>query len=229
MTIFAALLLVGAASANASLYTGIAVADLTITGLSSTDGLTAKGLSFNEEEQGLHGNANALADGLVLFGPSIPGAGLDLSVSAFGEGFSDAPEGEANSLAIATGGLKLENTSDSAIDIDYSIDVLLDVLVEAFTDNEDAFVDATVDILVDGTVLESFAIFADALIGPEFDFLEFGEDYSLTLGPSEYVEIEITSSITGLATTVVPVPAALPLLFSALAGLAAFSRRRNAS
>jgi hypothetical protein len=229
MSVIAALLLLGAASANASLYSGFAVADLTITSVSSTEGLIAQGLSFNEEEQGIHGNANALADGLVLFSPSATGAGLGLSVSAYAEGFTDPPEGEANSLAIATGGVKLENMSDSAIDIDYSVGVLLDVLVEALTDNEDAFVDATIDILVDGMVLESFAIFADALIGPEFDFLELGEDYSLTLDPSEYVEIEITSSVIGLATTVVPVPAALPLMFSALAGLAAFSRRRKAS
>ncbi len=233
MLVGAALLLLGAGSANAALYSGIAGSDLTITGITSesgsTDGLIFKGLSFNEEEQGIHGNANALADGFVLFAPSLPGNGLDLSVNAFGEGFSDAPEGEANSLVIASGGIKIENTSDSeSFDIDYTIDVLLDVLIEVIGENEDAFVDATVDVLVDGDVLESFAIFADGLTGPEFDFLEFSEDYSLTLGPLEHAEIEITSSIAGLATTVIPVPAALPLMFSALAGLAAFSRRRVA-
>lgn len=224
----ATMLVLAAASANAtSVFSGFAVADLTINSVSSPAGLTASGFSFNEEEQSIIGNANALADGLVLFSPSGPGAGLDLSVSSFGEGSADLPEGEGLSLALATGALKLENTSDSAISVDYSLDVVLDVLVEAVPDGEDAFVDSVVEVLVDGELLEVFALFADAIVGPEFDFLEFSEDYSLTLDPSEYVEIEITTSVVGLA-SVVPVPAALPLMLSGLAGLAAFARRRNA-
>lgn len=236
----------GTATANAASFFVSADGGLFTTSVTSTsgafDGLQALGFSSSFDEEFVEGDAFASGDGNVDFmffntmpPPGSPGASVfyDMLVSSVGDGSADifpgslAPVSTAEVFVESVGLLVLENTSaDDTYEITYDVFAFLSASVfGAPGEPSDAFADAFLELRVDGSLVHSFSVFADLLFGPPDDFIDIMEEFTVTLGPSESVEIELVTGVVGFA-TVVPVPAALPLMGSALLGLFGFARRR---
>lgn len=236
----------GTATANAASFIVNANGSLITSSASSTsgsfEGLRAQGFSSSFDEEFVEGDAFANGDGNTDFmffntmpPPGFPGPGVfyDMLVSANGDGSADlfpgslAPVSTAEVLVESIGLLVLENTSaDDTYEITYDIFAFLSASAfGAPGEPGDAFAEAFVELRVDGSLVQSFSVFADLLFGPPDDFFDIMEEFTVTLGPSESVEIELITGVAGFA-TVVPVPAALPLMGSALLGLFGFARRR---
>jgi len=236
----------GMATANAASFIVGANGSLTTSSVSSSSGsfagLQAQGFSSSFDEEFVEGDAFANGDGNTDFffsnmmsPPGFPGATVfyDMFVSANGDGSADlfpgslAAESTAEVIVESIGLLVLDNTSaDDTYEITYDFFAFLGAsAIGGPEEPADAFADAFIELRIDGSLVHSFSIFADLLFGPPDDFLDIMEEITVTLGPSESVEIELITGVAGFA-TVVPVPAALPLMGSALLGLFGLARRR---
>jgi len=169
------------------------------------------------------------------FASAVSTGGTDILVDLIADTFTsaDAPPvsdafGEAGTSAFVT----IFNDGAAAVDID----VLLEVHFDAFAVVdaplvEDATAEASVALLSDsGGLLAEIIGSADALLGPPDDFMDgILHDSTITLAPGESVALDLFNDTTATAISAVPVPAALPLLGSALLLGAPLARRRMAA
>lgn len=230
-----------AATANAAGF--LVTADISlftqsiVSSSGSLAGLHAQGFSESLDEQFIEGDAFTDGDGdtsFMFFNDGGPGAFFDMTVTSNAEGFativpgSTAAESYADRTVGSSGILVLENTSATDIyEITYDIFGFLGAgVTDVPGEISDAAAEATVEFWVNGSLVDGISLFADLLSGPPDDFFDLMDDFSVTLNPGETVELELRTVAGGFASAIIPVPAALPLLGSALLGLAGLARRR---
>ncbi len=233
----------GGATANAASF--IVGADISlftqsiVSSSGSLAGLHVEGFSEVFNEQFVEGEAFSEGDGDTTFmffdGGGAPGSAFyDMTVFSNADGFAGIFPGSAviesysERTVAAVGVLLLENRSATdTYDITYDIFGFLGASVADMPGEiSDAAAEATVELWVDGSLVDCVSLFADLLSGPPDDFFDIMDDFSVTLNPQESVEIELRTFASGFASAVVPVPAALPLMGSALLGLVGLARRR---
>ena len=152
---------------------------------------------------------------------------LDLDASASG---SVEPEDFFNLDVLAFGTTTISNTSATdtvtfSFALNYSLSSSASVMNSAL---DDAFAFSGVELQIDGMTAAIFSTDADALLGPPSDTLAGVFEFSVMLAPGEDVELVLTADSSAYGVALVPVPAALPLMASALIGLAGVARRRKA-
>lgn len=222
------------AAASASAYSQVI---LSITGFRDSGGnlltdrpadldISVTGTSNNSQQA--FGGGTASASGVA--GPISLG-GITLTADTF----SDASVPPDFSFGLAwvgnTGSLDITNNGASSYTVDFTL--TFDVVGDIFASGSD-FDFAEAQVVFDlstsaGTMFPDWDELVDNF-GGDTTFSNSGSfDFSLTIGAGAggYVDLDVTTS--AYAISQVPVPAALPLLASALAGLGVVARRRVAA
>ncbi|UCG72362.1 MAG: hypothetical protein JSV45_14120 [Chromatiales bacterium] len=233
----------GVATANAASF--IVSADISlftqsiVSSSGSLAGLHVEGFSETSNQQFAEGEAFSEGDGDTTFlfsdGGGTPGSAFyDMTVFSNADGSASIPfgsaviESTAERTVASVGFLVLENTSATdTYEITYDIFGFLGASVADMSGGiSDAAAEAIVEFWVNGSLVDSVSLFADLTFGPPDDFFDVMDDFSITLNPQESVELELRAGASGFASAIIPVPAALPLMSSALLGLVGLARRR---
>ena len=194
----------------------------------------SRDFSSTLDDQFVEGDAFANAGGNVdfmLF--NSPPPFYDMFVASGGDGDaslfpgSNARISTAEIFADAVGLLVLHNSSaEDTYELTFNFFAFLGASVFGVPGEPgDAFAEGSLELWVDGSLLHSLSVNADLLFGPLDDFADLMDEFTVTLDPMDWLEIEMISSVSGFATAI-PVPAALPLLGSALLGMLGLARRR---
>jgi hypothetical protein len=217
------------AAASASAFSEVIIS---ITGYRDAGGGAASKpadflVSFNggaNNDQTAYGSASAQANTSA----SVNGTSLTVTSDAFAS--ADEP-GFNFGLATGTGtgSVDLTNPYFDSYYVDFSIS--FETFGNASADNGDfEFAEAAFDLDLsssDGSI--SFPDWDELVdnFGPLFDFDENGSfDFSVLVAGGGGGYLDITAVTSAYALSQVPVPAALPLLATALAGLGVVARRR---
>lgn len=193
-------------------------------------GLAINGSDFYTEFQDGAGNFMADPGGNVnyLVDPLGLGFGFDLSLTTFSDGAAQ-PAGFVEQSALNFGFVDLINSSaDTTFELSYALSYTLDTEVSVdFGGIEDAFSNASLQLRQDQGSLFSSFVSADVLLGPPSDSDSGLFLFSVLLNPGDTVSLTVQGSAFGVAEAI-PVPAALPMLGTALFALFGFARRRFA-
>jgi hypothetical protein len=227
-------------AAAASNFSASAIGNLTLVQITSAGSLAGLSFSFTDDSGSTGsflGAASQSGDATVASfdDPLGLGVGFDLEVSAFADGIAgdDVAQlaGSSEHEAYAMGFMTIFNGSANAVDLTFGLNWLLDTAVGATGGLlvEDAFGDASFEVTVNGASQFLSAISADVFLGPLDASVSELDELFFTLAPGETLTLDLSAAAFGTAdASPVPVPAALPLLGSALAGLWGVRRRRAA-
>ncbi len=227
-------------AAAASNYAASAVGNLTLVQIASAGPLAGLSFSFTDDSDStgsvLGAATNGGAAAVASFDDPLGlGVGFDLEVSAFADGLAgdDGAQsaGSSEHSAYAMGFVSIVNGSANTVDLTFGLSWLLDTAVGATGGLlvEDAFGDASFELTVNGASQFLSAISADVFLGPLDAGVNELDELFFSLAPGETLTLDLSATAFGTAdASPVPVPAALPLLGSALAGLWGLRRRRAA-
>ncbi len=242
----AALTVFGATNAHAAASSfGEVTATLTLFGAEASDPGTASPFDLDifssmDEDSAEFATAGGATDAVASGETAVLGSFFEplftFTLDAFSESSVGGDAAEAFSDAFASFIIEISNASlttsytvfgDISFDISSGSDVDFDGVEEAFAGGEVILESTSSGDLLGGA--GSTAVFTEAGFGgPLSDSGSISEllEIELVIGPdsSEIVFFDVYAD--SLAASVVPVPAALPLLLSGLAGFAVINRRR---
>lgn len=182
-------------------------------------------LGTRVETDGALAFADSVSDGFTTSDTSEADFG-DVSASASADTTGGGEPGTAFGEALVELPLFVENTTDDVLTITGLLDYDLSALVsidDPVTD--DAFAEVLLEFSILGDVIFSQEIFAD--VGSAADSAAGIFEIPLTLPGNFGADVLLRAESMAFATDVspVPLPASLPLLAAALAGVAALRRR----
>jgi hypothetical protein len=232
----AAVLLAAATPANAaSTFFSAATGTVSLVSITASEGLA--GLEFTAFDDS---DASGLTEGVTVdsgdaFVGLFPdplglGVGFDLSVEAFADGTAGDDLVPAGGLvdrsSFATAFANIVNGTAGDVELVFQFDYTVDTGVsDTGALLNDAFGDASFVFNVNGAPEVFTAVFSDLALGPPSDTFSDSFLRTFILGAGESLDFDVTANASGFAGTVVPVPAAVWLFGSALAGLAGLRRR----
>jgi hypothetical protein len=187
---------------------------------------------FNEGKVVQGGGRGSHQSNLSVSGdPNTLGVGDGIFLDAGARTSAVGPAGLADTFSFNDGFVTVNNRSTSALDVDFllSYDLRGTTSVDV-ADKEAGFARAGGSLRsgLTGVMLDLFAE-ADSILGPLSETIVSTLPFSRRFGPMQSDTFYVTADVEaqGASLAAIPLPPALPLLVTAVAGLAAVARGRR--
>lgn len=220
-----------AAQAASTEFFSASVGRLTFIGLQTIPSESNPDLSGLSFDSALNFDAY-LEDGAGVYTVSADGSaaeivgplGADFEIEAYADGYAETG-GYSEAGSEASAFLTVVNDTPYFVELTYAFDYAVDTGVIGERAGDDAFADAYFELDLNGLTELLFAS-SDLAFGPEFDSFSDSFVESFIVDPQGSLQLGMMAGASGYAAPV-PVPAALPLLGSAMGLLAWRARRRR--